>query len=484
MLLFTPYYLAGFTMVRDGPWRIGVSMRIPEVLAGNVDAFSSGTASSPASFIYHYSFLNITGVEPLTYTSIIFPLIATLLFIFLGYVLISRILGDRVAFLAMLLGIPGLHYILFHPSPRTVGFLLMLTVMLLLTGKSVVPKVMAVIVFPIVVLTHAISPMILVIFIVAAVLANYFFSGSKRQLVITGIILAIGFGGWLLLNFKEVSNSLVGLFSGSLWAKERFWPENLFASQFIYSDIYYLNIGIYGLFAAGAIAAVSYVASKAYAVKTSIKNWLRQIVGLNRGEAIMLFSAMLLFAATILLATRSTSFIERGLTFIILVLSGLIASIILRSAELKIGKSIGSLVLVVLLFLTLSFPVVAYSIHAYDSFPPSEQAGLEFTAEHIPLEGKTVSATNLPQLTPFVNPPPEELHSIQYIRFPDPELIEGQPDIIIFRSTAFFNAAMRWDLSFEDNRFLTYRTMVDSDSQYQRVYSSPTFEIYIVKPSQ
>ena len=96
-----------------------------------------------------------------------------------------------------------------------------------------------------------------------------------------------------------------------------------------------------------------------------------------------------------------------------------------------------------------------------------------------------MSTTNLPQLTPFVEPPPEGLSYIMYIRFPDPTvLIEKYPDIIIFRSTAYFNAAMRWDLSFEDNRFITYRTIVDDDSQYHRVYSSPTFEIYIVRPSQ
>ena len=99
MLWFTPYYLAGFTMVRDGPWRIGVSMRIPEVFAGNTDAFSTGAATYPISFIYHYSFVNVTGVEPLTYTSLIFPLIAILLFILLGYTLISKMLGDRVAFM-------------------------------------------------------------------------------------------------------------------------------------------------------------------------------------------------------------------------------------------------------------------------------------------------------------------------------------------------------------------------------------------------
>jgi len=485
MLWFTPYYLAGFTMVRDGPWRIGVSMRISEVLAGNVDAFSVGTASYPISFIYHYSFVNITGVEPLTYTGIIFPLISILLFILLGYTLISRILGDRVAFLAMLLGIPGLHYVLFHPSPRTVGLLLMMTTLLLLTRPGVAPKVMAVVIFPAILLSHAISPIILVIFIVAAVFANYFFGGSKRQLVVTGAILAVGFAGWLLLNFEDISGSLLGLFSGDLWERARFWPENLFAPQFIYSGIYYLNIGVYGLFAAGAIATVGYVAARAYAEERSIKNWLRRVFRLNRGEAIMVFSVILLSVATLMLASRSTTFIERGLTFIILALSCLIASVILRSTGLKIGKRIGLSVLILLLVLTLSFPVVAYSIHAYDSFPPSEQAGLEFTAEHIPLEGKAVATTNLPQLTLFTDPPPEKLRFIQYILFPDPTvLIEKQPDIIIFRSTAYFNAAMRWDLSFEENRFITYRAMVDDDSQYHRVYSSPTFEIYTVRPSQ
>lgn len=479
MLWFTPYYLAGFTRVRDGPWRVGVAMGIPEVLAGNPDAFTGNAASYPGSFIYHYSFLNISGVEPLTYTSIIFPLIAILLFVLLVYALISTVFDDKVAFLATLLALPGLHYILFHPSPRTIGSLLLVTMLLLLAKPGMASKIIAMAVFPVLILSHAISPIILVIFIVAAVLSSYLFSGSKRNLVVAGAILAAGFAGWLWLNFAYVSSSLAGLVGGELWSRPRFWPTHLLETQFIYPSIYSLNIGVYCLFAVGAIAAVGYVAAKAYIKERSIKNWLRRIAGLNRGEALMVFSIPLLAIAIFLLAARNVSLIERGLTFIILALSCLTASVILRSARLKIGKRIGSLVLVLLLLLTLSFPVVAYSIDAYASFPPSERAGLEFTAEHIPLEGRTVATTNLPQLALFVQPAPEKLRFIRYIIFPDPAvLIKWQPDIIIFRSTAYHNAAMRWDLSFEDNRFITYRTMVNNDTQYHRVYSSPTFEIY------
>jgi len=52
-----------------------------------------------------------------------------------------------------------------------------------------------------------------------------------------------------------------------------------------------------------------------------------------------------------------------------------------------------------------------------------------------------------------------------------------QPDLVVFRSTGYYYAAMRYDLSFEDNRYSEYLDFVNSN-KYDRIYSSSTFEIY------
>ena len=36
MLWLTPYYLAGFVRLPDGPWHVGVAMSVPEVLDGEI----------------------------------------------------------------------------------------------------------------------------------------------------------------------------------------------------------------------------------------------------------------------------------------------------------------------------------------------------------------------------------------------------------------------------------------------------------------
>ena len=60
MLWYTPYYLAGFARLVDTPAWVGVSMHIPEVLAGEQVFYSGYAQNYPGSFIYNYIFVNIT----------------------------------------------------------------------------------------------------------------------------------------------------------------------------------------------------------------------------------------------------------------------------------------------------------------------------------------------------------------------------------------------------------------------------------------
>ena len=144
MLWFTPYYLTGFVRLPDGPWHVGVALQIPQVLGGDAVAFSGYAWSFPGSFIYHHTFLNILGMEPTSYISMFFPFLCLLLFVLLCYVLAAKLFSHKVAFLSMLIAIPGLHYIQLHPSPHTIGLLLMLTALLLLTSRGAAAKVIAI----------------------------------------------------------------------------------------------------------------------------------------------------------------------------------------------------------------------------------------------------------------------------------------------------------------------------------------------------
>lgn len=54
-----------------------------------------------------------------------------------------------------------------------------------------------------------------------------------------------------------------------------------------------------------------------------------------------------------------------------------------------------------------------------------------------------------------------------------------EPDLAVFRSTDYFTAAMRIDLSLEDNFYTRYLDFIEK-GQWNKVYSSPTFRIYSV----
>ena len=486
MLWFTPYYLAGFVRLPDGPWHVGVALQIPQVLGGDPVAFSGYAWSFPGSFIYHYTFLNILGMEPTAYISTVFPLLCLLLFVLLCYVLVARLFSHKVAFLSMLIAIPGLHYIQLHPSPHTIGALLMLTALLLLTRRGAAAKVIAIMAIIVIVISHPTTPLLLSIFLAAALLTSIVYSRRiGRTQVALASILIICFVGWFSwYSFYPASPPAQvaapeepAAWGGRAgWLYQRLTPGELEGAQgyltgtpFIYPNIHNLNKGIYFLYAAAAILGILSIAARTYSQQRSIRKWISNLGGLNQSQALMIVSVLLLLLLTFLLAEVAHDLIETGLTFIVLALSCIIASAIAHSHWIN-KKIVPSFLMVGVLFLTLSFPIVAYSIDAYSSFPESEEAGLKFLATSVPLDEKAIATNSAPQLALYLESPPNQTEFVS----PYPEM---QPDLVVFRNTGYYYAAMRYDLSFEDNRFTEYLAMVESN-KYDKIYSTSTFDIY------
>jgi hypothetical protein len=484
MLWLTPYYLTGFTRLPDGPWHVGVALHIPQVLGGDSIAFSNYARSYPGSFIYHYIILNIIGViKPVTYINNFFPLFDVLLFVFLCYLFISRLFNQQVAFLSLLIAIPGLHYTQFHPSPHTIGALLMLTALLLLTKIDVISKVIAIAVIAGIIISHPTTPLLLSIFLMAAVVSNVIYTRrvGRTQIILAGI-LTVCFSGWFFwsqfYSFFAPLETAATLSQQVISTKPKVTQEYLMGTPFIYKDIYNLNKVIYIFYAITAIWGVLYIAVRAYSKKKSIRNWVSNLLGLNQSETFMVFSILLLFILTFLLAEMAHDLIETGLTYIILALSCLIASAISCLYRYMTNKKIiHSTVTAYLLFLALSFPIVAYSIDAYSSFPKSEKDGLKFLVANIPLNEKTVAMTMAKQLALCTQSSLNQTESVNLHAAQAPNLSKTQPDLIVFRSTGYYYAAMRLDLSFKNNRFTNYSLMIDSN-KYDKIYSSSTFEIY------
>ena len=477
MLWLTPYWLTSFVRLGDSAWHVGVAMNIPQVLDGEQTVFSNYGWDYPGSFIYHYSFVKILGIQPLTYIHL-YPLICTLLFVILCYALVAKLFGSKVALLSMLIAIPGLHYLQLHPSPHSIGALLMLTTLLLLTQRAAAVKVipLAVILIVIIIFTHPTTPLLLAIFLAAAFLVSVVYSRRIRRVqAALAAILIICFGGWFIWNSFYPSHGMMSaatIYEGMMPGGFSVGTGYLSGTRFVYSDIYNLNKGIYFLYAAVAVLAILYIFARTYLEKRSVGKWICGLGGLNRIEALLALSVLPLLLLSFLLAENAHDLIETGLTYIILALSGVIASVVLR-ARLVSKKAAPYLITIGALILTLSFPVVAYSIDAYSSYPRSEEKGLEFLASEEPLEGKTVVGSNLHQLSFY---PQANLEQTEFFRFDSAQGVE--PDVVVFRKSGYYYSAMRIDLSFERNRYTEYKGKIEAE-QYDRVYSSPTFEVYL-----
>ena len=204
-------------------------------------------------------------------------------------------------------------------------------------------------------------------------------------------------------------------------------------------------------------------------------SFLSGLGGLTRPELFLTVSVFLLVVLSALLAELVHVLIERGLTFVVLAVSGVIASIATRlyePAKANVRRFMAGAATVVIVFLTLTFPPVAYSIDAYTSFPVSEEAGLKFLARTTPMETKMLKTTSGAQIVlyqPFVG----DRDNIIF----KPSLWDG--DIFIFRMTGYYYAALRFDLSFEDNRLTRLRDVVRASPEFNSVYWNPTTHIFI-----
>jgi lysylphosphatidylglycerol synthetase-like protein (DUF2156 family) len=209
-------------------------------------------------------------------------------------------------------------------------------------------------------------------------------------------MLIICLGGWFIWNsfYPSHGMSAATIYEGMMPDGFSVGTGYLSGTRFVYSDIYNLNKGIYFLYAAVAALAILYIFARTYLEKRSVGKWICGLGGLNRIEALLALSVLPLLLLSFLLAENAHDLIEIGLTYIILALSGVIASVVLR-ARLVSKKAALYLIMIGALILTLSFPVVAYSIDAYSSYPRSEEKGLEFLASEEPLEGKTVVGSTL-----------------------------------------------------------------------------------------
>jgi hypothetical protein len=484
ILWVTPWWITSFVRLPDAPWHVGIAMHISEVLSGVPAAFSNYGWSYPASYFYHNIIINSLDIPPLIYIYF-YPFFCTLLFILFTYVIFSKLFSPAVALLALLLAIPGMHYIQLHASPHSFGALLMLLTLLLLTLPGIKSKVLCAVIILITAITHPSTPLLFCIFLFSA-MAAWLVYNRKLSLVpvVLAIMLLLCLAGWVACYVfypQSPVESQIGVSNPAIEASgiiNSLTPGEMDVadlyikgSPFIYENIYNLNRGIYFLYGLVSVVIIAIIFLTTYFSNRKIKDWLAGIGGLKTGETALLISLPLLLILSLLMGEIAHDLIETGLTYLVLVSSGFIAAVILRTNW--INKKMVSIILTIGgLFLSATFPLVAYSIDAYSNFPLSEKKGIEFAADNIPMDKKNIAGNSLAQFALFLPDPAIKVTTYKL------DLSAREADVVIYSSTGFYYEAMRFALSYQSNKY-TRSLVIANGPQYNQVYSSSTMKIFI-----
>ncbi len=488
MLWFTRYYLAGFTWEPDSARNLGVSLYIPEILNGFKFQYSSYGAEFPVSYILEYTIFNATGASYETYFNLM-PLINIIMFTILCYAFVSRLFSPLTAFLTTFVAMPGMHYIIFIMGAHTIGVLLLLTILVMVWKRGAAWRILTFALIPVIIITHPVSPLLLWVFLGAGLVVYMTRRKSKIQITMAAMLVVciLGWFIWPTISVVSYPENIISPADSSFaeWfqgEQRNVLPQDLttatqfaFGRAFIYESIFNINRIIYLLYGLLSVTAVVFVLARTWRQKISWKHFMRRLGGMTRKQLFMILSLMVLVLLAILLSQRTHDLIERALTFAILTMSAVFVST-LSIYYFRIKKNCRKIVAggmtLILLFLTLSFPLVAYSIDAYSSFPASEKAGLEFVSDNISLSDKELICSFGQQIILFQ----PEVKSVRNAI--SPRALESG-DVFVIRQTGYYYAAMRFDFSYEENRIARHRQALTESTGVNHIYYNPTTAVFL-----
>lgn len=481
MLWYTRYYLAGFSWEPDSARNLGVSLRINDILDGTVFHHSGYGSQFPIPAVLENVIFTVSGMSTGAYFHLI-PFVWIIVFVLLLYVFGNSLFSPLTGFLTAFLAMAGMHYMIFITGAHTIGVLLLLTTLVLMFRTGLKWRLLTVALIIVVVLTHPVTPPLLAVFLGAAFIAYISRRTVKAQLIFAGL-LVLCLAGWLLWpTLSTLAPDALGVTPPASDIPSRLIPRDfhttilyLFGSPFVFDAIYTLNKVVYGVYILFILAVIGTVIGRTQRKNISWLVTTKQLGGLSRSQWFLIICSPILVVAAALLAETEHALIERGLTLAILTMSGVIASVAVaywESGGRIFRRVVGGLAVSFVLFVTMTFPVITYSIDAYSSFPKSEEKGLEFISENIYMNDKVFISSFSQQIILY-----QPLTKNTLLVNKDNIIENG--DVFALRSTGFYYAAIRNDVSFTDNRWLNYKAMVESSTAVNAIYYSPTMQVFL-----
>jgi len=494
ILWFTPYYLSGFSYVNDSLMQVGVSHNIPVVLksTSSIEAVTYGD-EYPISFILNYLLMTVSGIDSFTYSRIVYPIFTSIALVFFWYVFFCHFFKPKVAFLSVVIAALALGSVpQVYVSPNSLGTILLLTVVtLLLTRSGIKSSMLGFILSFILILTHVISPIILIFFLLAWQISTFVTRSQKS--------FSLGYGtfsiiiGWFAWTFYHASKTALITVSGILKVLTLKFPNELGeivnrSTSTTHSIFPAINIATKALdYGTVAIALIFFCQSLiSLRARASTKRFLLQfLTKMHFKELLFLTLAILFFAFSLIIAFSGIGgwgFYVRSYFFFVFTISAYIAFNFIngKSRWPRFKKYVKIAVVFWFSFAALIYPLVSYQVASYSSYPPSEGSGLGFLSSHAALNQKSISMYLSVHLLSYVDPRTEFIarpfNMSDIARSVDSHNIS---DIVVFRRSMYFNIVLEYDFNLSNNSYIRAINKIDNISCVDKVYSNPSFEVYI-----
>ena len=101
---------------------------------------------------------------------------------------------------------------------------------------------------------------------------------------------------------------------------------------------------------------------------------------------------------------------------------------------------------------------------------------MHFVSSLIRLNGRTISMYLPDQLAWYVSPETEP--HLRFCSASNFSISKPFPDIVVFRRTMYFEIALKYDLSLNENSYTQALSWINNSSDFNKIYSSATFETY------
>jgi hypothetical protein len=408
MLYFTPFLLSGFSWSPDSLWHGGVAEYMPQVLSGSKLILTQYGQTYPFSFLISYFMESVLRIGVFNYTLYIYPLISIIIISELAYTFAARLFNHKLALLSMLLTLPALHYFEPHVSPFSMGTILVFSSLILLTFESRKAKALSFGLILILTITHPISPLVLGVYLLAAIIMALFFRKvavendyvPNASLFPLFIFLGVIWFSWTVFyampNYFGVQIAVQNIFDF------KFLSKLLYASEFTVSGQGWagqLGLAIYAIF------LLLFLTPFVWNSIRILFHRSKERLTLTSYRLLTLSFAALIYAVVgylLFLSSGERFLLGRGLLFFIFMGSMVIAIYLVGLGKTKRNmKMLFAFGLVA--FLVCTFPFISYSKEAYNTFTPSAGAGLSFLSTNINLADKTLSMGYDQQLASYVD---------------------------------------------------------------------------------